>query len=447
MIPAMPLRPSRPARQPALPPLAEDSLALALTIAGEIVAGVVNGRSLNDGLAGVWSAYPGLSAAQRGAVMDLSYGCLRDYGRASAVLGRLLQQPLTEPHTDGLLRVALHRLETRPDLAHTTVDQAVEAAARIAGGGLKGLVNGVLRNALRQKDSLDLALRADSEASQRHPKWWIDKVRKTWPRDWAAVLDASNQHPPMSLRVNRRRATQREVMEALAEAGHPATPLGDWGLRLAKPAPVGALPGFDEGLFSVQDWGAQQAAPLLDVADGMRVLDACSAPGGKTAHVLELADCDLTALDSDPQRLERVRANLDRLGLAARLQALDARRVADRWRGEPFDRILADVPCSASGVVRRHPDIKWLRRADDIGNFATVQAEIIEALWSVLAPGGKMLYVTCSLFSEENSLQVARFAARHRDCVRVPLHGALERMLLPDANHDGFFLSLLQKKA
>ncbi|WP_417068970.1 16S rRNA (cytosine(967)-C(5))-methyltransferase RsmB [Niveibacterium terrae] len=441
----MPLRPSRAVRKPALPPLAEDSLALALSIAGEIVAGVINGRSLNDGLAGVWRTYPELSAAQRGAIMDLSYGCLRDYGRASLVLSRLLQQPLTETHTDGLLRVTLHRLETRPDQAHTTVDQAVEAAARIAGGGLKGLVNGVLRNALRQKDSLALTIKADSEASLRHPKWWIERIRKTWPREWASILEANNQHPPMSLRVNRRRATQREVIEALAEAGHPTRPLGEWGLRLEKPAPVAALPGFNEGLFSVQDWGAQQAAPLLDVADGMKVLDACSAPGGKAAHILEIADCSLTALDSDPLRLERVRTNLDRLGLAAQLQSLDARRIADRWRGERFDRILADVPCSASGVVRRHPDIKWLRRADDIGSFATVQAEILEALWSVLAPGGKMLYVTCSLFSEENSLQIARFAARHGDCTRVPLHGALERMLLPDADHDGFFLSLLQK--
>lgn len=438
-------RPSHSSPRRALPPLPPDSLALALSVAAVAVAGVRSGGSLNDGLEALWRAYPDLAPGQRGAVMDLAYGTLRDYGRGEAILRRLLQQPLTEPHTDALLRVALHRLEVRPEQAHTIVDQAVEAALRIAGGGLKGLVNAVLRNALRQWDSLLRTVAADGEAAFRHPKWWIDRVRKTYPRDWTRILDAGNQHPPMSLRVNRRRATQAGVAASLAEAGHVTQPLGEWGLRMARPAPVAALPGFTEGLFSVQDWGAQQAAPLLDVREGMRVLDACAAPGGKTAHLLEQVDCQLLALDSDAVRAARVSANLGRLGLNADVRTADCRASARWWDKRPFDRILADVPCSASGVARRHPDIKWLREADDIGQFATTQAEILAALWPLLAPGGRMLYVTCSVFSEENSLQVAQFAARHADCRRTPLDDALERPLLPDSDHDGFYFALLEK--
>jgi 16S rRNA (cytosine967-C5)-methyltransferase len=222
--------------------------------------------------------------------------------------------------------------------------------------------------------------------------------------------------------------------------------VGEAGLLLGRPVPVERLPGFFEGLASVQDLGAQQAAPLLDVRPGMRVLDACAAPGGKSAHLLELAAIELLALDSDAARLARVRENLDRLGLAAELKAADCRRLADWWDGRPFERVLADVPCSASGVVRRHPDIKWLRRDADIDGFAATQAQILEALWLVLAPGGRLLYATCSVFPEENALRVAAFAARHVDCRRLPMGGAPERQLLPQAEHDGFFYALLEKR-
>ncbi|MCL2657601.1 MAG: 16S rRNA (cytosine(967)-C(5))-methyltransferase RsmB [Betaproteobacteria bacterium] len=444
MIKNRPLRP-RSAARPNPTPLPADSLALALSIAAEVVAGVMAGHSLNDGLENVWRAHPELSPSQRGAVMDLSYGTLRDYGRAACQLRRLLQQALSEPHIDALLRVALHRLETRPEQAHTVVDQSVEAAARIAGGGLKALVNGVLRNALRQQESLALAMKADSEAALRHPRWWIERLRKNNPRDWAAILSANNQHPPMTLRVNRRRATRDAVASALAAAGHATRPLGDWALQLVQPAPVASLPGFAEGLFSVQDWGAQHAASLLDVEPGMRVLDACAAPGGKTAHLLEQTDCEVLALDNDPVRAKRITANLERLGLDAEMKVGDARTPAEWWNGKHFDRILADVPCSGSGVVRRHPDIKWLRRYDDIGKFAIIQFSILETLWPLLKPGGKMLYATCSVFPEENSLQVARFATRMPDCRRLLLDGSLECNLLPNADHDGFFFALLEK--
>lgn len=428
------------------PPLPADSMAMAFMVAAHAVASVREGRALNDGFAALWQQFPDLPASTRGAAQDFIYGTLRDYGRGACLLSKLMQQPLTEPVTDALLRVALHRLEARVDIAHTTVDQAVEAAAHIARGGLKGLVNGVLRNALRQWPNLMAACKGDEEANLRHPQWWIAAARRNHPERWRELLAETNTHPPMSLRINLRRTTIADARTLLDGAGIATKQLGERALNVLKPVPVASLPGYAEGLLSVQDWGAQQAVALLDLQDGQRVLDACAAPGGKTAHMLELADLTLTALDADPQRAQRVEGQLARLGLAARVRAADCRRPADWWDGQPFDRILADVPCSASGVVRRHPDIKWLREATDVAGFATLQAEILEALWPTLAPGGKMLYVTCSIFSEENSLQVARFAARHADCQRVNFEDGLpERHLLPCADHDGFYFALLQK--
>ncbi|MEC5385395.1 16S rRNA (cytosine(967)-C(5))-methyltransferase RsmB [Uliginosibacterium sp. H3] len=433
---------------PQLPPLPADSLAMALTVAGDAIGYVRNGHALNDGFTALWRHYPDLPASTRGAAQDMIYGTLRDYGRGEFLLSRLLQQPLTEPTIDGLLRVALHRLEVRADTAHTVVDQAVEAAARIARGGLKGLVNGVLRNALRQWDSLMAAAELNEEARLRHPKWWITRLRKSAPENWREQLLAANTHPPMSLRINRRRTTLAAATTALQTAGIAYRPLGDFSLILDKPVPVASLPGYAEGLLSVQDWGAQQAAALLDLQDGQRVLDACAAPGGKTAHMLESADLQLMALDADPERAQRVETQLARLGLSASVKAADCRRTQDWWDGRPFERILADVPCSASGVARRHPDIKWLRQADDVAGFATQQAEILDALWPTLAVGGKMLYVTCSIFAEENSLQVARFASRHADCQRLAFaDGQLEARWLPGPEHDGFYFALLQKHA
>jgi 16S rRNA (cytosine967-C5)-methyltransferase len=250
----------------------------------------------------------------------------------------------------------------------------------------------------------------------------------------------------MGLRVNRRRVASADFLQHLATAGIAARVIGDHALILERPLPVSRIPGFVEGHVSVQDCGAQQAATLLDVHDGMRVLDACAAPGGKAAHVLELADVHLTALDADRVRTRRIDETLMRLGLQAEVRVGDARNARNWWNGVAFDRILADVPCSASGVVRRHPDAKWLRRESDIAGFARQQAEILESLWRTLAPGGKMLYATCSVFAEENSSQVAAFVGRHADARCLPTGGvASELSLLPNADHDGFFYALLQK--
>ena len=423
-----------------------DSLAYAFGLATEAVAAVIAGRNLDATLAACWRSHPLLTPASRGAVQDLAYGALRRYGRGDFLLNRLLREPLPEIKLRALLLAALYRLAVRPEDAHTSVDQAVAAAGGIARGRFKALANGVLRNYLRQREALEAAADADDTAHYQHPRWWIAALRENYPRDWEDILAAGNTRPPMTLRVNRRRADAATTLARLRASGIAGRTLDATAIQLEKPQPVERIPGFAEGCLSVQDWGAQRAAPLLDAQDGMRVLDACAAPGGKSAHLLELTDVDLLALDADAGRVLRINENLRRLGLLADVKAADCRLLDAWWDGRPFDRILADVPCSASGVVRRHPDIKWLRRETDIAGFARTQAEIIDALWRVLAPGGKMLYCSCSLFPQENALQLAAFAARHADAARlVTGKESLDFQLTPQAEHDGFYYALLQK--
>jgi 16S rRNA (cytosine967-C5)-methyltransferase len=424
------------------------SLAEALLGAAQLVAAVLDGRNFDVALA----ASP-LVGVTRAAAMDLGYTALRAFGRGGFLLERLLEKPLKDRAAHGLLLTALARLEARPDEAHTTVDQAVTAAAQLARGQFKGLVNAVLRNFLRRREELLALADADPVARWRHPAWWIARLRQDHPAQWESILAAGNSHPPMCLRVNNRRVTSADFLTQLAANGIAARALDEAAILLDKPVPVERIPGFAEGLCSVQDWGAQTAAGLLDVQDGMRVLDACAAPGGKAAHLLETASLDLTALDADASRTTRITDTLNRLGLTATVKVGDARVIDDWWDGRPYDRILADVPCSASGVVRRHPDAKWLRRESDIAGFAITQKTIIDALWRTLVPGGKMLYATCSVFAEENARQIDTFIGRHADARRVPLACATTAALntdaqlhhLPDAEHDGFYYALLQK--
>jgi len=418
-------------------------LALALTAAAKAIAGVLAGRNLDSVLAAAR-----LEGATRAAAQSLAYGALRHFGRGDFILGRLMERPLADPVVRGLLLAALQRLDERPADSHTTVDQAVRAAEGMAGGKFKGLVNGVLRNFLRRRGELEAAALGDDVARFQHPRWWLDQLITAWPGDWQAIAAAGNSHPPMCLRVNRRRGEAPAYVDELAATGIAARALGDQAILLEKPVGVDRLPGFAEGRVSVQDAGAQQAARLLDAHDGMRVLDACAAPGGKTGHVLELADVDMTALEMDATRVGRIDENLARLGLHAEVRVADVRRLDAWWDGRPFDRILADVPCSARMVVRRHPDSKWLRRPGDIDSFASTQAQILDALWQALAPGGRMLYCTCSVFPRENSQQAAAFVAGHKNVVRLPTGGRdNEWQLLPGAEHDGFYYALLEKTA
>jgi 16S rRNA (cytosine967-C5)-methyltransferase len=426
-----------------LPPLAE-----ILHAAGALVAAVIAGRNFDAVL-----ARAGLVGHVRSASMDLAYNTLRAHGRGDFMLSRLLERPLLEPAPRGLLLAALTRLESRPEDAHTTVNQAVTAAASLAKGRYKSLVNGVLRNFLRRREELLALAEADDVAHWQHPAWWIARLRQDHPGRWQDILAAGNSHPPMCLRANRRKYAAVDGEPAgLLQAQLDAACIGsraldDVAVLLDKPLPLDRISGFETGLCSVQDHGAQAAARLLDVRTGMRVLDACAAPGGKTAHLLESADIDLVALDADIARVARITENLQRLGLAATVKVADARNVERWWDGRPFDRILADVPCSASGVVRRHPDAKWLRREADIAGFVATQGGIVDALWRTLAPGGTMLYATCSVFAAENARQVDAFLDRHADAryLQGQSAAACDAFQIPDAEHDGFFYALLQK--
>jgi 16S rRNA (cytosine967-C5)-methyltransferase len=382
-------------------------------------------------------------------LQDLSYGTLRHYAALRAVLDALLQKPLQDEKIRCLLLVALYQLVHTHAQPHAVVDHAVRVTVQaLRKTSAKGLVNAILRNFLRQREALlSSTASVSEEARLGHPQWWIDKLREQHPLAWEEILACGNQHPPMTLRVNRRLGDVEAYLAQLTRAGIAAHGLSRSAILLDQPVAVGRLPGFADGLVSVQDGGAQLAAELLDVADGMRVLDACAAPGGKTLHLLELADLDLTALDHDAKRLRKVEQNLGRLGLRAQCVVGDAASPRTWWDGKPFQRILADVPCSASGVVRRHPDIKWLRRESDIAQFAAQQAIILDALWLCLEQGGKLLYVTCSVFAEENQQQIAAFLARHANARLLPLPGHADRdlQLLPNQEHDGFYYALLAK--
>lgn len=335
---------------------------------------------------------------------------------------------------------------------HTLVDQAVRAVelAKL-GKPSAGLVNAVLRRFQRERAAFIKAVEHNPSAKWNYPAWWIDQVKADYPERWQDILRASLTPPHIVLRVNRRQASVAQVVDALKAAGHDCLSIGADAVMLKESAIVNALPGFEQGHWSVQDWSAQQAAPLLGVKDGERVLDACAAPGGKTAHLLELADIELTALDQDPKRLARVQENLTRLKLLSdkvTLKTADARDLG--WfDGQAFDAILADVPCTASGVVRRHPDIAWLRRESDVAQTTTLQREILDALWQALAPGGRLLLVTCSVFAQEGEKQAQAMLARHPDAQRLAAPG----QVLPKASgqasvsgQDGFFYALFERK-
>lgn len=425
--------------------LSSDSLAFALAGAARALAAVEAGNALPRALAEVFAARA-TPAPARGAIQDLAYRSMRRWGLAQALLRELAERAPAQPRLRALLCCALALLsdETPAYAPHTVVDQAVEAcAADRELQRAKGMANAVLRRFLRERNALLARFRQQDEARWNYPTWWIEKARDAWPQHWQQVLAAGDSPPPLSLRVNRRKATLEDYRAELAANGIESTPIGPSALKLARALPVSQIPGFGEGLSSVQDAAAQLAAPLLDLRDGMRVLDACAAPGGKTGHLLELADIDLLALDQDAERLGRVRENLQRLSLRAELRQGDASKT-DWWDGQPFDRILADVPCTASGIVRRHPDIRWLRRPDDSAQLAALSARILDNLWTMLKPGGKLLLATCSLWPEESASQAQAFIERHA-AIALPAPGQLLPVMDEQNEHDGLFYALLQK--
>ncbi len=429
-------------------------LARLLDLSADAVQAVRDGRSLNDVLARV-------PADARPGVQALSFHVLRWLGGATEA--RQAMAPKTPPpNVDALLVTALALLwptgETPPYPDHTLVDQAVNSA-RQRTPAAAGFINAVLRRFVRERDTLVAAARHSAVGAYNHPLWWIERIKQDWAPHWQALLQQANRHPPMTLRVNLQRGTGAAYLDRLAAQGQAARLLSDpllggQALLLDKPCPVTALPGFAAGEASVQDAAAQRAAPLLlggtPLRPGARVLDACAAPGGKTAHLLERRpDLDVLALDSDPLRLARVQDTLNRLQLKARLAAADGRDTARWWDGQPFDAILLDAPCSASGIVRRHPDVRWLRRPDDIVALSRLQDELLQALWPLVAPGGRLLYATCSLFKAEGSQRIDAFLQRQA-AGSVRPDPAAPGHLLPLADNgaapeDGFFYALLHK--
>ena len=417
--------------------------------AAKVVSKVVRGgRNLTEVLSESLRRQSSLTAQERGALQDLCYGTLRYYARLAFVLDSLLERRVQESPLRCLLLVALFQLQHTRAGQYAIVDQAVRATKNI-NSAASGLVNAVLRNFLRKQAALLEAADRSDESRYAYPQWWIDALKAQYGEQAAAVLEAGNRHPPMTLRVNARQTTAAEYLALLAAQDIAARLVEPDALILERPVAVERLPKFAEGWASVQDAGAQYAARLLDVQDGMRVLDACAAPGGKSAHLLESAHIELVSLDKEEERLKRVHENLQRLRLDAQVICGDAAAPEVWWDGKAFQRILADVPCSASGVVRRHPDIKWLRRPEDIDRFAAQQLQILNALWPLLARDGKLLYATCSIFARENQQVITAFLAQHSDgewdTLSVP--DMTDGQLLPNDEHDGFFYALLHKQA
>jgi 16S rRNA (cytosine967-C5)-methyltransferase len=428
----------------------------------QLQAGATALAAIRAGTSGT-AALEAVAGALRPGVQALVYAALRELGRAEALRQRLAPRR-PPPAADALLCLALAlawRDEGAPYEAHTLVNQAVEAAKRTeATRAQASFINACLRRFLRERAALVAQTDADPVARWNHPRWWIERLQREAPDHWQQILQANNRQAPMTLRVNVRRNSVAEYLETLRAAGIAARRNGAYGLTLAAPLPVPQIPGFAEGRVSVQDAAAQLAAPLLlqGLADraGLRVLDACAAPGGKTAHLLELADAQVTALDIDPARCRRIEETLQRLGLQARVLAADAGAPAAWWDGQPFDAILLDAPCTASGIVRRHPDVRWLRRESDVAQLAAQQARLLRTLWPLLKPGGRLLYCTCSVFRSEGAEQIQAFLAHNREACLLPSPGHLCPTLAPEgdavtdnqlSDHDGFYYALLEKGA
>jgi 16S rRNA (cytosine967-C5)-methyltransferase len=403
----------------------------------------------------------------RPATQSIAFGTVRWHFELDACLALLLDRPGSplDPEIRALLLTGLYQLLHGATPAHAAVSETVEAARALGRPRAAGLVNAVLRRFLRERDAVLQAAHAKREARHAHPAWMLDAFARDWPDRWESIAAAGNAEPPMWLRVNARRAARDAYRARLADAGlaAEACAFAPEALRLGEPADVNALPGFADGDVSVQDAAAQLAPRFLDAKPGMRVLDACAAPGGKACHLLELepALAGLVALDVDPARAARIESNLARLGLAARVVVGDAASPVAWWDGTPFERVLLDVPCSGTGVIRRHPDIKLLRRAGDVPRFAAQQAALLAACWRLLAPAGRLVYSSCSVLAAENAAVVGAFldaeprAVDVTDSARLSLPGALPWQVAGPgcalasgaADADGFYYACLEKRA
>lgn len=426
-------------------------------VAARILAQVCfQGRSLSQVLTQTLENLP--DKTQNPLIQEICYGVLRDYPRLSSITEGLLKKPFKAKDGDiqSLLLVGLYQLIAMRVPDHAAVSETVAAINDLKKPWARGLTNAVLRNFLREKEQRLKQAEQTEETHWKHPQWLIDEIRTAWPDRWQDVLTANNQRPPMSLRINLSRNSSEDYLAELAVENFPAqaSAIVSSAVALTQPMDVANVPGFTEGRVSVQDEAAQLAANLLQLNPGQKVLDVCAAPGGKTAHILETADVDLTAVDIDANRLDKISQNLQRLNLEARLIVGDATEPKTWWDGQTFDRILLDAPCSATGVIRRHPDIKVLRRAADIPALVELQAQILDAVWLLLKPGGMLLYATCSVLPKENYEQIAAFVERCPDASPISMDAdwgiasGAGRQILPGENGmDGFYYACLKKQS
>jgi len=429
----------------------------ARVVAVEIVAQLLQSEGSLASL--LPAAIEPLAPENKRLVQELCYGCCRWHSYLEAVLQLLLTKPLKKKDSDikALLLLGLYQLEYTRIADHAAINESVNITRTLKKVWASKLVNGVLRRYQREKSTLlDTVAASSNEALFAHPKWLIDAIGDAWPVEMPSIMDANNQHPPFTLRVNQRKVTRDDYLSQLAREDIAATPTphSHYGITLAKGCPVTALPGFSEGWCSVQDEAAQLSAGLLDLQPGMTVLDACCAPGGKTCHIAETQPSlkKLVALDVERRRLPRVVENLTRLKLEATVVCGDAGSPQSWWEGEPFDRILVDAPCSATGIIRRQPDIKLLRRPEHIAQLVQQQERILQQLWPLLAVGGRLLYATCSILPAENTGVIEQFLRVTTDAKHEPIIGSwgieqpCGRQLLPTLNgHDGFYYACLSK--
>ncbi|HEN8714676.1 MULTISPECIES: 16S rRNA (cytosine(967)-C(5))-methyltransferase RsmB [Pseudomonas] len=426
--------------------------------AARALAAVLSGKaSLNSSLP---AQLDKVDERDRGLTQDLAFGTARWQPRLDLLAAQLLQKPFKAADADvqALLLVGLYQLFYTRIPAHAAIGETVGCADKLKKPWAKGLLNAVLRRAQREGEALLAGMERDPVVRTAHPRWLQKALKAFWPEQWEAICAANNAHPPMILRVNRRHHSRDAYLALLTETGVGASAcqFSRDGIVLTEACDVRSLPGFAEGWVSVQDEAAQLSADLLELAPGQRVLDACCAPGGKTCHLLE-AEAGLghlVAIDLEAKRLTRVRENLERLQLDAELIACDARDTASWWDGKPFQRILLDAPCSATGVIRRHPDIKLTRQADDIPALAALQGELLDALWPTLEVGGMLLYATCSSLPTENTEVIGAFLARTPGARELDLateagirqpHG--RQLLAQEGGHDGFYYAKLIKIA
>ena len=417
--------------------------------AAMIVEQVLLGKNLDKSFDVILKKYNNSEIDNLSQIKDMVYGAIRDLGKSNFYINKLVKNKIENRCLEALLHIVLFQITNERSNNYTLVNEAVDAAKKID-HKKSAFINAVLRNFLRKKDDLQQELNEDESAVYSYPNWWIQKVKNQYPKNWKDILVIGNQRPPLALRINLKKIEVNEYSTVLDDHGINHTLVGGECLIINTPLGVDKIPGFFEGKVSVQDYGAQLAAHLIDLKNDQKVLDACSAPGGKACHMLELNSIQLLAIESDQQRIIKIQENIDRQGLKAKILNDKISSQNEWWNKESFDRILLDVPCSASGIVRRHVDIKWLRRINDFQSFGNNQLSLLRAAWPMLKEGGKLLYVTCSIFEEENRDVIEKFKQDSNDVSELNINFPsnivhIKNQILPSENHDGLFYALLQK--